>query len=84
MSLDTRHEYPDDMPSSAAMVRVEHDGRGGWQVALPNRERLTCHTLEDARREAHISAARTEPCELIVHDAYHRVLSRELVTDDPR
>jgi hypothetical protein len=65
------------------MVRVEHDGRGGWQVALPNHDRITCGTLDQARREAYVSALRAERCELIVHDAYHRVLSRELVSADP-
>lgn len=82
MSIDARHEAVVDTPI-ALMVRVEHDGRGGWQVALPNRERIACRTLDQARRAAYVSAPRGERCELIVHDAYHRVLSRELVNAGP-
>lgn len=82
MSVDARHEAVRDVPIATVIVRVEHDGRGGWQVALPNRDRITCRTLDQARREAHVFAERTELCELIVHDAYHRVLSRELVNPD--
>lgn len=83
MSVDARHRAVEHMPIATVMVRVEHDGRGGWQVALPNRDRITCRTLDQARREAYVSAPRAERCELIVHDAYHRVLSRELVNADP-
>ena len=79
MSAGARHEAAKEMPIATAMVRVDHDGRRGWQVALPNGDRITCRTFDQARREAYVSAPRTERCELIVHDAYHRVLSRELV-----
>ncbi len=49
---------------------------------------VTCETFDDARRVAYLYAARARPCELIVHDAYHRVLHRELIdgrasTDGP-
>jgi hypothetical protein len=30
---------------------------------------------------AYQCASRTRPCEVIVHDAYHRVVHRELVND---
>ncbi len=83
MSVDVGHQAVEDVPIATVMVRVEHDGRGGWQVALPNRDRIKCRTFDQARREAYVSARRAERCELIVHDAYHRVLSRELVNPDP-
>jgi hypothetical protein len=67
----------------AVVVRVKHDGGGGWQVAAPDRDRITCQTLADARGAAYAAVARSERCELIVHDAYHRVLARELVNADP-
>jgi hypothetical protein len=43
------------------------------------RERVTYKTLEEASRVAHRCAGDRRPCELIVRDAYHRVLDRELV-----
>jgi hypothetical protein len=44
-----------------------------------NGDPVTCETFDDARRVAYRRAARARPCELIVHDAYHRVLHRELI-----
>ena len=82
MSVDRGHPAVGEMPVATMVVRVEHRARGGWQVALPNRDRITCRTLDDARREAYDSAPRAGACVLIVHDAYHRVLSRELVNAD--
>jgi hypothetical protein len=67
-------------PMSPVTVRVDCPGRGARQVAMPNqRERVTCETLEDARRLTHLCAAPGRPCELIVCDAYHLVLHQELI-----
>lgn len=41
--------------------------------------RLTCETLEEAERVAHICAAYLQPCELVTCEAYHRVLHRDLI-----
>ena len=61
-------------------VRVDLHVRGAWEIMLSDeRERVTCKTLEEASRVAHRCAADRRPCELIVRDAYHRVLDRELV-----
>jgi hypothetical protein len=77
MKADAAYRAGED-PSEPITVRVEHDGRGGWSVAMPNqRSRVICETFDDARRVAYLCAARTRPCELIVHDAHHRVLHRE-------
>ena len=66
--------------SEPVTVRVEHDGRGAWSVAMPgDGDPVTCETFDDARRVAYLCAAHTRPCEVIVHDAYHRVLHRELI-----
>lgn len=40
---------------------------------------VSCQTLEDARRTALLRAARRQPCELVVRDAYHRVIQHELI-----
>jgi len=66
------------------MVRVDLDGRGSWHVALPQRgEHVRCATLDEARRLASRYASREEPCELVIRDAYHRVLEREFVGGVP-
>ena len=63
-----------------ARVRVDLSPRGAWEVILPERvDRLRCKTLEEASRIAHRLAAVRQPCELIVQDAYHRVVEHELI-----
>jgi hypothetical protein len=69
--------------SDQATVCVEHSVRGGWTVLAPGRAGpITCETLEDAERLGHLSLARTHARELIVRDAYHRVLHHERVGRD--
>jgi hypothetical protein len=61
-------------------VRVDFNVRGAWVIELSDQgERVTCKTLEEATRAAYRSAADKRPCELIVRDAYHRVLHHELI-----
>jgi hypothetical protein len=63
-----------------AKVRVDLNLRGAWEVALSDQaNRLTCKTLEEASHVAYRFAADRRPCELIVCDAYHRVLHHELI-----
>lgn len=63
-------------------VRVDLDPRGMWSVAVPERsEPISCYSLPDARRVAYRHAARRRPCELVVRDAYHRVLAREFLAE---
>lgn len=68
----------------ATTVCVERSVRGRWKVVGPGRARpITCETLQDAERVAHLSLARTRARELIVRDAYHRVLHHELTGATP-
>ena len=61
-------------------VRVALNPRGQWEVALPGRRRpFTCESLEEAERVAYRFASRRRPCEIVVHDAYHRVLLRDVI-----
>jgi hypothetical protein len=61
-------------------VRVDISVRGAWEVARSDPgERMTCESLEEARRLAYRCAADRRPSELIVCDAYHRVVHRELI-----
>jgi hypothetical protein len=69
---------------SPVTERVDRTGRGAWEVAMHNqRERVTCETLEDARRIAYLCGAPGRPCELIVCYAYHLVLHHELINVTP-
>jgi hypothetical protein len=63
-------------------VHVGLNNRGQWEVALPAAsEPVRCETLDVARSVAYRCAMRSRPCELVVRDAYHRVVQRELIDD---
>jgi hypothetical protein len=80
MRPDSERSVPTSARSTPRTVRVDLNRRGVWEVALSDRrERVPCETLDDARRVAYLCAAHTRPCELIVCDAYHRVLQREFI-----
>jgi hypothetical protein len=65
---------------SPVTVGVERTGHGAWEVAVPEQyERVTCETLEDARRAAYLCAVHGRPRELIVCDADRRILHDELI-----
>ena len=67
-------------PAGSVTVRAQRTLRGRWEVLLPGRRGgITCETLDEAQRVAYLAVARTRPCELIVRDAYHRVIHRELI-----
>ena len=83
MGGEAVHDPRGPVAMAATTVRVERTERGRWEVVAPDHDRVMCETLDDARRAAYVSAARIAECELIVHDAYHRVLSRELIRGDP-
>jgi len=58
-------------------VRVEMNRRGAWELAVSDEHtRIVCMTLGDALRQAR-SIAGTRPSELIIRDAYHRLLEYE-------
>jgi hypothetical protein len=63
-------------------VQVKLNRGGKWDVVLPGGARVTCGTLDEAKRVAYLSAPHQHPCELIVQDAYHRVLHHERIGGD--
>jgi hypothetical protein len=68
------------MPDTShhSTIRVDFNGHDGWAVALSDPDaQFTCETLDDARRIAFVQAAQRPRCELVICDAYHRVLERE-------
>jgi len=61
-------------------VCVDQCARGRWEVVAPGGARpITCETLEEAERVAYRSLAGTHARELLVRDAYHRVLHHERI-----
>ena len=65
------------MPTSTVQVCADH--RGGWEVELPDHAHVSCDTLAEAQALAWRYAAQMPPCDLVVRDAYDRVLQRQLV-----
>ncbi len=64
-------------------VRVDRNRSGAWEIELSAQDAVvSCETLDDARWVAYLCASRRHPCELVVRDAYHRVLCRELIDAD--
>jgi hypothetical protein len=71
--------------ASGLIVCVQHHPRGCWEVnTADGRGPIPCETLDDARRIAYLAVARTQRCELIVRDAYHRVIEHEVLEGHPR
>jgi hypothetical protein len=59
------------------LVSVQHRG-GRWEVSLPDSRTIACDAFDDALRMARAAAAGRGMCELLVHDAYHRVIHHEV------
>lgn len=79
-AASARRNVPGGESMHLTTVRVDMSTRGAWEVALSDLgEQVRCETLEEASRVAHRCAAERRPSELIVCDAYHRVVHRELI-----
>ena len=81
MMVAGRHSNPRQGVSVHPLtVRVLRGARGQWEVVLPDRRRpLRCRDLGEAQQVAYLFAERSRPCEIVVHDAYHRVVRRDLI-----
>jgi len=67
---------------SLPLIRVDMSSTGRWDVASSDPDSHDiCRTLEDARRVAFRRAAHRRRCELVVCDAYHRVVLPEVLGD---
>jgi hypothetical protein len=65
-------------------VRVDPGPAGYWLITVPGQPRMIAsETLSDAIRQARRIAETTGGCQLIVRNAYHRVIDREFVGDEP-
>jgi hypothetical protein len=65
---------------STFCICVHADHRGGWEVRLPHgAEPVRCDTLDEAENAALAAAPPTRRCDVVVHDAYERVLYRNML-----
>ncbi len=65
---------------SLRAVRVDLNRNGSWDVTLPVQlDPVTCGSIDEARRVAYRLAAGWRPCEVVMCDAYHRVVHRQLI-----
>jgi hypothetical protein len=56
-------------------IYVHTDHRGGWEVAIPDQPQpIHCASLPEAEDTARRLASGTDACDLVVHDAYERVV----------
>jgi hypothetical protein len=69
-----QREDASDIP---VFVHITH-GRDGWGISMADRA-IVCDSLDDALRIAFLAVPGSRSCELIVHDADHRVVRRELM-----
>jgi hypothetical protein len=68
--------------SPLPLIRVDMNSHGYWDVASSDPESHdTFQTLDDARRVAFRRAAHTKRYELVVFDAYHRVVQHEVLEE---
>jgi hypothetical protein len=78
--ITTPTTTPEQLAQRHLTVRVLLNARGQWEVLRPHCARpLRCTSLDDATREAYAVAARNAPCDLVVHDAYHRIVRSDHV-----
>jgi hypothetical protein len=72
MSAATLQERPRSSPRT---VRVHLNRHGAWEITLPLQlDPINCESLYEARRAAYRFAAHWRPCEVVLCDAYHRVM----------
>lgn len=68
------------LDTAPTTVVVQYRPQGHWEIVTPPRgARIRCETLDDARRIAYLSLAHTHQCQLILRDAYYRVIAHELI-----
>ncbi len=61
-------------------IRVDLNRHGAWEITLPAQlNPINCQSLYEARRAAYRFAAHWHPCEVVICDAYHRVMHRQLI-----
>ncbi len=65
---------------SPRTIRVDLNRHGAWEITLPVQlDPIKCESLYEARRAAYRFAAHWHPCEVVMCDAYHRVVHRQFI-----
>jgi hypothetical protein len=65
------------------IVCIDAGPAGKWLISLPGRgDVIVSETLTDAIRQARGIAETSGSCQLIVRNAYHRVIDRQFIGDE--
>ncbi len=65
---------------STRTIRADLNRHGAWEITLPVQlDPINCKSLDEARHAACRFAAHWHPCEVVMFDAYHRVVHRKLI-----
>ncbi len=65
---------------STRTIRVDLNRHGAWEITLPvGLDPIKCKSFNEAKAAAYRSAARWHPCEVVMCDAYHRVVHRNVI-----
>ncbi len=79
-SHDARALAAETLAMTPRTIRVDLNGHGAWEITLRvGLDPIKCESLYEARRAAYRFAARWHPCEVVICDAYHRVMHRQLI-----
>lgn len=63
---------------ATTLIQIQRRRGNEWEVSIPSRhEQLICNSFQEAARRGYQLAAGEADCEMLVHDAYHRVVRRE-------
>lgn len=88
--MTRRAQLTGDRPPAASAraansVLVRPARHGAWEVEFSEHDPpVTCETLDEARRMGYLYGSRRMPSELVVRDAYHRILHRGTIDDEHR
>jgi hypothetical protein len=79
-SHDARALAAETLAMTPRTIRVDLNRHGTWEITLPVQlTPIKCESLYEARRAAYRFAAYWHPCEVVIYDAYHRVIHRQLI-----
>ena len=68
---------------SATLIQIQRRRGNEWEVSIPSRHhRVICNSFQEAAKRGYQLAASEAECDVVLHDAYHRVVRRERVRGD--
>ncbi len=63
---------------TTTLIQIQRRRGNEWEVSIPSRQQqVICQSFQEASRRGYQLAATEPECDMVVHDAYHRVVRRE-------